>query len=725
MKRLLSVLLSIIACLPSHSFEWKARWITAEHENGTPNTWMAFRKTVELPAVPSEVEACICADSKYWMWINGTMVVREGGLKRGPAPGDGYFDRVQIAPFLKEGSNVIAVLVDYFGKSGFSHMSSGIPGLLFEARGEGVEILSDRSWEVKRQDAYGLVPGEQCNYRLPESNVRFDAREWDGSWINGGPKMGRHAVVFPSAPDSAPFGRLVERPIPFWKDYGLQDYMNVRRQGDTLVCTLPFNAHFSPYLKVSAPSGRVIGLRTDHSDVYGAGCVVGEYVTRDGVQEYEHLSWMNGQYMYYILPAGVEVLDVKYRQTGYDAEFTGYFHCDDPILNEYWQKSVRTLYTCMRDTYMDCPDRERAQWWGDEVHELAEAFYALSPSSWALARKGIYELCAWAASDGVLYAPIPCSNYFKELPQQILAAVGWYGFRQFSYYSADTPIIRDVYPAVHRYLHEVWTLDENGLPEYRAGGWDWADAGNNIDSHATLVPWFYLALKAEKEFAQFLGRKKDAAEDEALMNRIYESYNRLYWNGSDYRSPGFEGPADDRAQAAAVISGLCSEDKYKTVCSVLSKSKFSSTYYFRYVLEAFCKMGRVDLAQERMHEFCPTIMRSDYSTLWEHWDYHGSSNHAWSGNGIVVMMEEFAGIKPLEPGFNRFTVNPKMGNLKEIDAIFDTAQGTISVSLRRAQHKAPYHIDAIITVPYGTTAVVNDYRGQTLELGPGTNLVQM
>ncbi|MFR7465122.1 MAG: hypothetical protein ACLUVG_09725 [Phocaeicola vulgatus] len=29
-----------------------------------------------------------------------------------------------------------------------------------------------------------------------------------------------------------------------------------------------------------------------------------------------------------------------------------------------WEKSQRTLYITMRDTYMDCPDRERAQWWG-------------------------------------------------------------------------------------------------------------------------------------------------------------------------------------------------------------------------------------------------------------------------------------------------------------------------------------------------------------------------
>lgn len=52
----------------------------------------------------------------------------------------------------------------------------------------------------------------------------------------------------------------------------------------------------------------------------------------------------------------------------------GSFACDDDFYNELWKRSARTLYITMRDNYMDCPDRERAQWWGDEVNELGEAF---------------------------------------------------------------------------------------------------------------------------------------------------------------------------------------------------------------------------------------------------------------------------------------------------------------------------------------------------------------
>ena len=41
--------------------------------------------------------------------------------------------------------------------------------------------------------------------------------------------------------------------------------------------------------------------------------------------------------------------------------------------------------------------------------------------------KAIRELIGWQREDGVLHAPIP-GNYKQELPGQILASIGYYGF---------------------------------------------------------------------------------------------------------------------------------------------------------------------------------------------------------------------------------------------------------------------------------------------------------
>ena len=723
MKRLIAIFAAVLsgmalfAAPDSNEQPWKASWITKEYQSGLPNTWLGFRKSFDIASVPESVIARISADTRYWLWINGELVVREGGLKRGPAPGDSYYDKVEIAPYLKSGSNLVAVMIWFMGQTGFSHLSSGVPALLFDAEGEGVEMLSDDTWQCGWFEDFSETGTPKPNYRLPESSVRFDARRYQERWTSDPSGNIGKSLALGFTPGRAPFGRLVERPIPQWKDYGLSDYLETHMSGDTLVCKLPYNCHVAPYLKVEAPAGKVIGLQTDHPDVNGVPCVTGEYVTKDGVQEYEHWCWMNGEYVKYILPDGVKVLDVKYRETGYDTEFTGSFHCDDELLNDYWKRAQRTLYVCMRDTYYDCPDRERAQWWGDEVNELGEAFYALSPSSHKLARKGIYELMRWQAPDGSIYAPVPASNWGKELPQQMLASVGWYGFREYAFSSGDYSFVADIYDGLHRYLHETWKLDENGLPIYRKGGWDWPDAGEHQDRYAQIPPLYYQALMAEKEFAEYLGKASDAAEDEAMMARIAESFNRIYWNGSSYRTPDHDDVADDRVQALAIVTGIAGPDKYDAIMKVFETEYHATTYMFKYVLEALCRMGHPELALERMHRMYPTVMKDGCTTLYEHWNFDGTCNHAWTGSGIIVAGRLFAGIAPLEPGFKTFSVNPQMGSLKEIDCSVDTVSGLISVSLRKKGKRT----QMTLTVPDGTKADVTRRDGSHTSLDAGVH----
>ena len=358
--------------------DWKAQWINTERCQSASNTWLAYRKTVSIDEVPATLTAHIAADSKYWLWINGRMVVFEGGLKRGPSPYDTYYDSVEIAPYLVSGENTLAVLVWHFGKNGFSHINSGMAALLFEAIAPGVEIVSDKSWKCTVYDAYQNTEAPFPNYRLSESNIRFDARIAMDGWNQPGFNDGFPGAEVACVVGKAPLGKLVERPIPMFKDFGLKAYPNIRQsaKGDTLFCRLPYNCQFTPYLKVEASEGKTIHMQTDNYRGGGPENIRAEYITRKGVQEYESYGWVSGHEMWYIIPEGVKILEVKYRETGYDTEFAGSFHCNDPFLNELWKRSARTLYITMRDNYMDCPERERAQWWGDEVNELGEAFYA-------------------------------------------------------------------------------------------------------------------------------------------------------------------------------------------------------------------------------------------------------------------------------------------------------------------------------------------------------------
>ncbi|MDR0671348.1 MAG: family 78 glycoside hydrolase catalytic domain, partial [Oscillospiraceae bacterium] len=573
----------------------EAQWIW-DRATDDRNTWTAFRKRFTLALAPTEpVEAQIAVDAKYWLYINGELVVFEGGLKRGPNWNDTYVDRVDIAPYLRAGENTIAVLAWHFGQGDwYSATNSGQAGLYFSAEGGGVRVVSDESWKARRVEAYGLA-SQQPNYRIPESSLLFDARKELANWQTADYDDGAWAPAATFGPaGAAPWNRLEDRPIPLfaYSDYvtfeeteltktetqtgntlreipaddyvieakfrvisvafgvifGYQDTNNLnmwqifgtsgndvnngvpwlkphiksngawsvagkfnidsvphdemftheytlrlvvenkevksyvdgvlihtgqvtntrggfgfradsgeRGSVDSLKITsldgsevfyedhfdgennfnrgviedgrfvwtrtgsdeavgvkkqriatytaqLPTNFQFTPYLRINAPEeGALVRMYTDKLNV---GCVMAEYVTKAGTQAYESLGWMNGDKLVFEVPADIEVEALGYRRSGYAATFDGSFTSDDEFLNILWRKARDTLYVTMRDGFMDCPDRERAQWWGDAVNEMQMAFYALSPDAGLLVKKGIGNVLGYVR-DGVIPTVAP------------------------------------------------------------------------------------------------------------------------------------------------------------------------------------------------------------------------------------------------------------------------------------------------------------------------------
>ena len=694
--------------------DWKANWIGADVGQDTLNTWVCFQKSFDLPKLDSQNWiARVAADSKYWLWVNGKMVVFEGGLKRGPTANDSYYDKVDLTDFLKEGPNSIAILLWYFGKDGFSHKDSGQAGLLFDLQSNEYELLSDGTWRAWLHPAYTETEAPFPNYRLPESNVAFDASKGDFDFIKSDYSANEHpyAKVLGNA-EGKPWGKLVERPIPQWKDFGLKSFKNQKSfpfisNGDTIKLKLPYNAQVTPYLEIDASQGKTIHMLTSNYRGGGPPNVRATYTTKQGQQSYESLGWMNGESLYFVIPEGITVYDLAYRETGYDTEFTGSLSCDDDFYNRLWQKSLRTLYVTMRDNYMDCPDRERAQWWGDEVLESGEAFYALSPSSNLLVKKGILELANWQRNDSTMYSPIPAGNWHNELPTQMLSSIGTYGFWNYYWHTGDKETLKEVYDEVQKYLG-LWQLKDNGLVAERQVGWTWGDWGDNKDMPIIFNTQYYMALDSFKRMSELLGYHEKALELESKMIQFKQDFNREFWTGKSYRSPEYEGLTDDRSQGLSVVAGLADRDKFEAILDVLKNERHASPYMEKYVLEAMFIMGYPSEALDRMKlRFSTMVNHPDYTTLWEGWGIGqegfggGTTNHAWSGGGLTLLSQYVAGIYPIAPGYERFQVKPQLGYLNNVSAVVPSIKGDIEVDIERAR---TFIIE--LSVPKGTAAEV-------------------
>lgn len=637
----------------------------------TPGSWLCFRNIVTLEDTPKDIDLSIAADTKYWLWINGELQVREGGLKRGPNPNDTYCDVINSLPALRKGKNTVAVLVWYFGKDGFSHRNSPTAGMTFELNVDGKNVTADNKWRAINHPAFYVPEGEQPNFRLAESNIGFDSAK-DIDFFSIGYDDSKWSKTVEVSLEKAGWNKLVGRPIPLWKDYGLKDYYKVEMKGDTaLHAYLPYNAQITPYMKIKASAGKRIRILTDNYKGGSELNVFAEYITSDGEQEFECYGWMNGHYVIYEIPEGVEIIETKYRETGYDTTFVGHFSCDDPMLNSLWNKSQRTLYVTMRDTYMDCPDRERAQWWGDVVNELGEAFYALDENAHLLTKKGIRELMDWQRSDSTIFAPVPAGNYDSELPMQMLASISYYGFWTYYMGTGDKSTIEYVYPKVKKYIH-VWKLTDDGLVLPRKGGWTWGDWGENKDMELLFNQWYIIALQGYEMMSSLVGDKSEAEWAKSNAQKIRQAFHRKFWNGQYYVSSDYKGIPDDRSQALAIVSGTLPTELYPVIRPFFQKYFHASPYMEKYVLQALCMMGYHQDAINRMKYRYSAMINSPLTTLWEGWGIGsegfggGSYNHAWSGGPLTIMSQYIAGIETVEPSFKTFIVNPNPGCLNHI-----------------------------------------------------------
>jgi alpha-L-rhamnosidase len=686
----------------------KARWVVppSSERIGNPvsNEWFLFRTRMTVTE-PSSSVLKIAADSKYWLYVNGQIVVREGGLKRGPVPDGSYFDEVDVSGLVKKGENTIAVLLWYFGRHGFSHRDSGSPGLLVDA---GSAQFS--AWKVKKHPAYFDAGYIHDAFRLSENSIGFDARRDLPGWTGCGfDDAGWPSAEVSGKAGAAPWGPLEKREFPQWFWSDLKEYESVKAcpsaAGDGYMvyhCKLPHNAHFVPALTVRAKAG----VRIDITVAQDTNRLAPSYITAEGEQMYECIGWMNGEEVIYKVPSdAVKMIGLTYRETGYPAEFAGSFSCGEGMLNKLWGKARRTLYVTMRDTFMDCPCRERAQWPGDMVVQLGQVPYCLGRGADLLVKKGLRETLRWQREDGVIYGPVPEGNWRMELPAQMLAVVSPYGIWTYYMNTADRQTLAELYPFAKRYL-DVWEFEKSGLIKYRpdekgaipkqvngvsVGTWDWIDWGERIDAVPALNAWFVLASQGVRRMAEELGLQGDAREIQRKEEQVIAAVRRTFWNETKggYCSAEFEYDPDDRVQALMVLCGAATPDQYLPLKCILETVEQACPYMEKYVLEALFKIGEAEAALSRMQRRYKGLVENENSTLWERWPewskHPGTINHSWSGGPLTLLSEVVAGIRPLEAGWKRFSLYPCPGALTQFAASVSSPCGEIRISAQKSE----------------------------------------
>ncbi|MDP9230407.1 MAG: alpha-rhamnosidase, partial [Bacteroidota bacterium] len=163
--------------------KWNAFWIavpnTPPHDYGVYH----FRKFFSLDQKPPQFIIHVSGDNRYKLYVNETLV------SFGPARGDIYnwnFETVDIAPYLKQGANVLAAIVWNFGEDRQEAQISWQTAFILQGNSERENIVNTNdSWKCLTDSAYSpMQPKLIYTYYAAGPTEKIDYNHYPSGWMS-------------------------------------------------------------------------------------------------------------------------------------------------------------------------------------------------------------------------------------------------------------------------------------------------------------------------------------------------------------------------------------------------------------------------------------------------------------------------------------------------------------------------------------------------------------
>ena len=658
-----------------------AKWIWEEN-NQLDNDWVYFKKVFQVEKEGNYILS-ISADTRYFLYVNQNLCVLDGGLFRDAyGENSGYVDKVDISDFVKAGQNVMEVLVWHYGNGGRNNVPLKSAGLIFAC--EELGLYSDAATKCLRHPCYFETAQPEPSYLYGGFNIGYNAN----FQIND--TLLKNAVVF----GEEVFGSLYERPIPLFS-FSPVISGEYRKTDGKYVLKLPTALHVMAYMEIEAQGNEIIEIRNDRYTVNGgpgdemnqyAGHRT-EYLCKKGYNQYLNYDYMACEELHFYIPDSVTIIRLGYRICEYDTKLMKVLHTNNEEVNILIKKCARTLKFCMRDNFMDCPDRERGQWIGDVSVQAPQIFYTLDQNAVLLLKKAIHNFLALRKGD-CLVGNVP-GIHFSELPSQSLNAISELGMISVYYeFTGDAKILEMAFEPMVRYL-KLWGMNEKGLVLSRPGDWYWFDHLYNQDKTVLENAWYYMALSFAKRAGECLSRFEYHDFLKNRMASIEQNFEEHFWKDNYYGSGEI---VDERANALTVLSGLAKQEHYEDIQKILVTTYNCTPYMEVYVSEALFKMGYTKSAFSRiMNRYMPLI-RNENATLWEDFAILGTRNHAWSGGPLTLFYRYLAGIR-IDCGAKTIYLCPDFTILREQEYSMETAGGILQVAMKCEENALQIKID--------------------------------
>jgi len=600
-----------------------------------------------------------------------------------------YFNRYDINEYLKDGENLICVMI---GNGFFRQQVRYVEG--DNCYSENLILSFDISIN-KNAETEHIYSDESCVYSenyIKFNNVYFgekhDYIEFDKTMLSELPQNLK-ACIKTNRPESP----IMLQDCP-------TDKVIRRISAEKIYCdekrsVYKLNENISGHAVIKSNGGNIKityaeGLNDNNTLNYkytgGEGQIAfDEYLnTQKGQILYPHFTWH--AFTYFEIQGDCEVLGVDVVHS--DCKQNVSFESSNENLNWFFNAYVRTQLDNMHGGVpSDCPHRERLGYTGDG--QLTAESSMLVTDSDKFYRKWIGDImdCQDIESGHIQHtAPFYGGGGGPGGWGCAVVVVPYMHYKRF----CNKDILEYAYPHMSAWINSMVSFSEKGLviKEYE-GGWclgDWCTL-EKVSIPEPLVNTYYFikSLTYLIEICDILG--KDSSGYRELKYNSEVAFKKEFFNEED-------GSFANAIQGADVFGYDLGLGNDKTLSNIIKK--YDSLGHFDtgiFGTDVLCKVlsdtGNYDLlykllSSEKYGSF-GFMRKNGASTLWEHWDGRESRNHPMFGSASKYLIYDFAGIKYIN---KKFVFEPHaVEGLEFVNAEENSDRGFAKISWKKAAGK--------------------------------------
>lgn len=751
--------------------EWKAKFITIETEADRGESRGSYvRKEVMLKKEIRAAYAHVTALGLYHFYINGCRVGEDEFT-----PGWTSYNRhlvyqtYEVTQFLKKGMNAIAGMIgagwykgdvtsarirNHYGKRNAFSCQLAVE---YED-GSRVNYWTDETWKgISGPILFSeIYDGETYDAEMEVDDFNEPGCD-DSGWSSVSELPFDKSVL--SAQSGCKVRRMTE--VPVKRIFKTPQGDTVLDFGQNLTGWIEFHVKGSRGKKAELNCFEVLNaegnvyldnLRTARQTIV--------YVCKDSKNATYHPNFSYQGFQY----ARVKVWPEEVRAENFtayalhsDMEYTGNFECSNPDLNQLHHNILWGMKSNFLDIPMDCPQRdERLGWTGDAQIFCRTATYLMD--TYTFFRKWLRDLEADQTEEGGVphvvpdvWTGKPINNWLLNQGTHSAAAwadaaviIPWTMYQMYG----DTVIIAKQYNSMKSWIKFMEKHAEQLIWNYKLQFGDWVALDAKEGSYFGATPneltctaYFAYSVGLFAKMAEIIGKEEDAAEYEALHEKIKTVYQAAFFDEKGHLSA--------QTQTAQIISlyfELVPEAyKQNVVDDLLYLLKKENGYLVTgfvgtpYFCHALSRNGHTEEAYELLlKEGFPSWIyqvKQGATTIWEHWDSKKPDGTMWSpamnsfnhyAYGAIGewLYRVAAGIdcNEEEAGFRKIIIAPQTGGeLKYVKAFYHCNYGKIISEWYAKEDR----VIMKVVIPCNTTAVIHPCGAKKIEKADGICFVCM